>query len=229
MTHTESAIHSLKDGQMTIQLGGYWRSPGSEQFIHIQDLISDRLTVTNGTDFNGLFGVGYFLNGKDYGQLHTQFGLNWFFLPRTEVSGTVLQENSFSNFSYSYNLIQYPLYVVGKSMIDTPLQGHHVTLDVGLGPNFMKATRFSETALTQTLAFTPVPGQLFSDKTTVNFSVTAGAGIRFDHVFGDAPLECGYRFFYLGQGQFNIANNQVINTLKTGQIYANAAICSIYI
>ena len=51
--------------------------------------------------------------------------------------------------------------------------------------------------------------------------------IKLNHIFGEAPLECGYRFFYLGQGDFNVLTNQVLTTLNTGTAYANAVICSI--
>ena len=50
---------------------------------------------------------------------------------------------------------------------------------------------------------------------------------KFNHLFGERPLECGYRFFYLGQGSFNIINNQVTTALNTGNVYANALVCSV--
>ena len=229
MGSQESTRNYLKNGEFTLQLGGFWRNAGAEQFIGIQDLIGDRFTVTNGSDFNGLFGVGYFLNAKNYARVNTALGLNWFYLPRTAVSGTVIQEDLFPNLLYQYNITNYPLYVVAKAMIDTLSPGRQITLNAGIGPNFMRMSRFSETSITQTLAFSSEPQAFFSSKTVTNFSATAGVGILLKHVFGDAPLACGYQFFYLGEGRFNIANDQLINTLKTGQMYANAAVCSIHI
>jgi len=80
-----------------------------------------------------------------------------------------------------------------------------------------------------TLCGNRIRRDFFVNKTTTEFSATAGASLNFDHVFGDAPLECGYRFFYLGQGSFNVINDQVKNTLKTGTVYANAVMCSVVI
>ena len=55
----------------------------------------------------------------------------------------------------------------------------------------------------------------------------AGIGLRLNNIFDKAPLECGYRFFYLGQGQLKMNDNQLLNTVKTGNTYANAIICSV--
>jgi hypothetical protein len=176
-----------------------------------------------------LFGVGYFLNTKTYKRVNTQLGLNGFYLPKTAVSGTVIQEDLFPNLTYQYNTTSYPLYVVAKGLVDTLHPDRQLTFNVGIGPNFMRMSDFSEASITRTLAFSSVPQSLFSAKTVTNFSATAGVGILLGNVFGSAPLECGYQFFYLGEGRFNIANDQIMNTLKTGQMYANAAVCSIHI
>ena len=69
----------------------------------------------------------------------------------------------------------------------------------------------------------------YSGRTTAAFSAMAGVGIQMNNVFGHAPLECGYRFFYLGQGNFNKLSNQLINTLSTGNSYANALLCTLTI
>ncbi|PJD93034.1 MAG: hypothetical protein CK423_08095 [Legionella sp.] len=61
------------------------------------------------------------------------------------------------------------------------------------------------------------------------FSATAGIGMTIDHVFGTAPLEGGYRGFYLGQGRFNKNTNQLLNTLSTGSDYANVLMCAVII
>ena len=57
----------------------------------------------------------------------------------------------------------------------------------------------------------------------------AGIGLRVNHVLGDIPLECGYRFFYLGQGELNSANSQIPHHLKTGNSYAQGIVCGIAI
>lgn len=100
-----------------------------------------------------------------------------------------------------------------------------MTLDVGIGPNFMKTNDFKEASL----GSNTLPDTIYSNRTTPTFSATVGAGLRFNQFFGQAPLECGYRFFYLGQGHLNKATNQVNNTLTTGSAYANAVVCSLTI
>ena len=74
-----------------------------------------------------------------------------------------------------------------------------------------------------------LPDNAFSSRSNVVFSATAGLGLRLNNAFGQVPLECGYRFFYLGQGNFNSKSNQLMNTLTTGESYANALICSVTI
>ncbi len=45
------------------------------------------------------------------------------------------------------------------------------------------------------------------------FTATIGAGIKVN------------RFVYLGQGNFNVVTSQVVNTLNTEPVYANAVMC----
>ena len=35
-----------------------------------------------------------------------------------------------------------------------------------------------------------------------------GLGIKLNQVFGEAPLKCGYHFFYLGQDKFNVLSTK---------------------
>lgn len=225
---TEDYLRYLKQSHLILQLGGYWRNASSEQYIHIDDLIGDRFTVLDTKPKNGLFGVGYFIDGQEHTHFKMSYGLNWFYLPQTRTAGMVFQENEFRNFSYDYNITQYPLYIVAKSIINTDFSNHHLALNMGIGPNFMKTSDFQQHAILSN-NITPIPVPIFSGKTNTVFSATAGAGIQVANVFGKAPLECGYQFFYLGQGKFNILNDQVKNTLKTGQLYANAVMCSILV
>ena len=153
------------------------------------------------------------------------YGINAFYLAKTDVTGNVIQENLFTNLSYKYNLTHYPVYVIAKSTIKTKFPQYALTIDTGIGPNFIKADGFQENSLDGIT----IPDNIFSSHTSTTFSATAGFGVKVNQVFGSAPLECGYRFFYLGQGNFNIATNQVLNTLKTGSNYANAIICSMTI
>lgn len=217
----------LKQGHIVGQLGGFWSIQGKTQHVDINSLIGDNFTISSKHPNNVLLGIGYLINGKDRssfnGDSKLSYGLNFFYLPKTGVSGTVVQENLFSNLSYGYNISHYPLYAVAKSTINLNAQPIALTIDAGIGPNFMRLSQFHETSLDGIT----IPEAIFSSRTNTVFSATAGLGIKFNHLFGERPLECGYRFFYLGQGSFNIINNQVTTALNTGNVYANALVCSV--
>lgn len=217
-------LSSLRQGHAVIQLGGYWSHQGQQQHINIQGLIGDEFTVTRYNDNNGLFGLGYFLEGQDKPVFIISYGINAFYLAKTAVTGNVIQENLFANLSYGYNLTHYPVYAIAKSTLKTKFPQWALTIDTGIGPNFIKADGFQEYSLDGIT----IPDKIFSNHTSTQFSATAGFGVKLNQVFGSAAsLECGYRFFYLGQGNFSKASNQVFNTLKTGSNYANAIMCSI--
>lgn len=214
---------SLKHGHAVLQLGGYWSIQGSQQHIDIQDLVGDEFTVTQHNGSNGSVGLGYFIDGQEKERLKMVYGINAFYLAKTGVKGNVIQENLFTNLAYQYKVTHYPVYAMAKSIIKTKSPKHALTLDVGIGPNFMSASGFKESSLDGIT----IPDNIFSGDTTTTFTATIGAGLRFNQFFGRAPLECGYRFFYLGEGHFNKATQQVVNTLNTGAAYANALMCSI--
>jgi hypothetical protein len=217
---------NLKQGHAEIQLGGYWINQGAAQHVNIEDLIGDDFTVNSHNRGNGLVGLAYFLHGQDQPSMKMAYGINFFYLPKTSVSGTVIQEGLYTNLSYGYNVTHYPVFAVAKSTIDLNASPYAVTIDAGIGPNFMNTSGFQEQSLDNGIT---IPDSIFSGRTTTTFSATAGLGIKFKHVFGERPLECGYRFFYLGQGHFNALTNQVVNTLNTGTVYANALMCSMTI
>ena len=209
-----------------LQLGGYWGIAGDTQHINIEGLVGNTYKANNQTDGNGLVGVGYFLDWRTVRFMQLSYGLNWFYLPKTRYSGTVTQENLFTNLSYQYDITNYPLYVIAKSAmaITSQLPQYRLVVDVGIGPNFMKTSGYQEAAINND----SVPNTSFPGKTTSTFSATVGVGIKRNNVFSHAPLECGYRFFYLGQGNFGTNSNQ-LNTFTTGPAYANALLCSITI
>ena len=219
--------HDIKDtimhGHGVIQLGGYWSIQGKPQQININGLIGDYFTVTDKHDSNGLVGLGYFIDGQDKDWFKMKYGVNAFYLAKTGVNGNVVQEGLFTNLAYAYDVTHYPLYFVAKSTFKTKSPNHHITLDAGIGPNFIKTSNFHESSLDSVT----IPDRIFSGKSTTTFTATAGIGIEFNAFFGKAPLECGYRFYYLGQGNFNTLSNQVLNNLNTGNNYANAVMCSI--
>lgn len=216
--------NAFKSGHVVFQAGGYWSTQGKKQHINIQGLIGDEFTVTDNHSSNGLVGLGYFLDGQEKELFKITYGINSFYLAKASVSGGVIQENLFENLSYHYNVTHYPVYAVAKSIIQTKFQKYAFTVDVGVGPNFIMTSGFKENSLDGGIT---IPDDAFSGRTSTTFSATAGVGIKLNQVFGKAPLECGYRFFYLGKGNFNKNTNQLLNTLSTGNNYANALICSI--
>jgi len=215
----------LTHGHPSLQLGGFWSIQGKPQQININGLIGDYFNVRNGNDGNVLAGAGYYIDGPNIKNNKMQYGLNFFYLAPTRVNGTVLQENLYTNLSYNYKATHYPLYFIAKSMFETKHPKYGVTLDAGIGPNFMSTTNFQENSLGDN----SIPDQIFSGASTTTFSVTAGIGLKVNQFFGQRPLECGYRFFYLGQGNFNALTTQTLNTLNTGPGFANALMCSITI
>ncbi len=226
-TRVLSAVSSrLKNGHAHVQFGGYWSSQGKNQHVNIQGLIGDQFTVTQKKDSNGLVGLGYFVEGPKNERFNLIYGLNAFYLAPTLVAGNVIQENIFTNLSYAYKVTHYPLYAMAKTLINTKSSRYTYTFGAGIGPNFMYTGSFKERSLNeQTLP----DSTIFAAHTTTTLSATAGAGIKFNQVFGNAPLECGYRFFYLGKGHFNISNTQVLSSLNTGSTYASAVMCALVV
>jgi len=222
---TSRFINNLKHGHALLQLGGYWGAQGKTQHINIDGLIGDDFTVSESNKSNGLVGLGYFIDGPVKPKFNLSYGVNFFYLPKTSVAGSVVQEGLFTNLSYRYNVTHYPLLAMVKSTVDLHSTRYALTVDAGIGPNFMNTSNFQEHSLDNITQ----PDSIFSGRTMTTFSATAGVGMTFRPMFGDAPVECGYRFFYLGQGHFNVLTHQVTTTLKTGNAYANAMVCSMTI
>ncbi|OYV53578.1 MAG: hypothetical protein B7X00_01950, partial [Legionella sp. 21-45-4] len=201
----------------------------------------DEFTVTSPNGKNGLAGAGYFFDARqlhqafDIPDLNIEYGVNFFYLAKTQVSGQIVQENLFTNLAYGYNVTHYPLYAMARSTFEPEHlskylpNNHHlpfgITVDAGIGPNFIQTSNFNETPINPT----SLPDNIYAGNSTVTFTATAGIALKFNHAFGHAPLECGYRFFYLGEGNFTKLNNQVLTTLNTGNDFGNALICSVSI
>lgn len=215
----------LQQGHAVVQLGGYWSTQGKAQNIDIEGLIGDRFSVTQKNASNGLFGLGYYLAAQNKDNYSLAYGINAFYLAKTAVAGTVIQEQLFRNLSYGYHVTHYPLFAAAKAIIKPSSPMYALTLDAGIGPNFMVTGGFKE----HSLDGITLPDDIFSGHTTTTLSAMVGFGVKINRVFGETPLECGYRFFYLGQGNFLKNTNQVLNTLNTGNDYANALMCSITI
>lgn len=221
----ESNYSPFKWGHFVIQGGGFWTHEGKRQHIDMLGLIGDEFSVTSNNNGSGLVGLGYYINGQQFNSFSMSYGINAFYLAQTTVSGDVALENLFSDLAYRYNITNYPLYAIAKATINTSSPRFAVTVDAGIGPNFMNLGGFEE----RSLDGITLPDHIFSGHTVTTFSATAGAGIQLNDVFWNRPLECGYRFYYLGQGNLQRDSTQVLDSLNTGTVYANALTCTVTI
>ncbi len=224
---TMGPVSSAFKGHFLAQIGGYSAIQGKAQTIHMtENLIGNRYTVTTHNQGNGLVGLGYLLDGPVIqGRFPISYGIDAFFLGQTSVRGYIIQEEEFTNLSYRYKVQHIPLYFVAKTVLDTKVEKVKLAFDAGIGPNFMSASHYKEEALA---AFV-IPDRAFSGRNNTTFAATVGASLRYVNSPDSIPLECGYRFFYLGQGKFQTNNEQVLNTVKTGDNYANAFVCTVTI
>ena len=211
-----------KNADILIQMGGFIASQGKSQTIGINGLIGDQFSVNNSHGENGLLGFGYFIDGLDKPAFSLLFGVDAFYLAHTTVEGNITQEQIFTNLSYAYDLTNWPIYADTRALINTWSDRYTITFDVGLGPNIIATNNFSETSLDGTL-----PDHAFAAETSAAFSVTTGIGFKFNKLIPHVPLELDYRFFYLGQGTLRNVNDQYLDTLTTGNNYANTLMLSI--
>ncbi|WP_112219466.1 hypothetical protein [Legionella quinlivanii] len=210
--------------KVIIQAGGFWPSFGRAQDINIVDLVGDHFSVSDHSRFKGLAGLGIYFNALERERFNVSVGVNTVYFSRTSVSGIVTQEQLFTNLAYRYSVSNWPVYLAAKTDITSFSDNYALTLDAGVGPNFNKTSRFNETSLDGGIT---LPDYAFSGRTSTVLSAMAGVGIKWNNVFGHLPLECGYRYFYLGQGRFNRLTDQLLNTLNTGHGHANAIVCAV--
>lgn len=216
---------SLFDSHISIipQLGVFDVVQGSTQNVGIDSLLGDRFTIAYHHAQNYLLGIALFFDGTEQEKCRLMYGINAFYFAHTQIEGNVIQEQVFTNLAYHYSITQIPIYFAVKTLININSK-YDVTLDFGIGPNVIKTYDFSERSLDGGVT---IPDQIFSGKSNVVFSATAGIGIRIDNGINHMPIECGYRFFYLGKGKLSKLSNQVQNTLSTGTTFANALVFSI--
>lgn len=220
-----SSLDFIKHGRPVVQLGGFLGSQGKAQTISIAGLIGDDYTLSKHNDGNVLVGLGYYLDGPERKLFNLSYGINAFYLANTTVKGNVVQEFMFTNLAYHYSISHVPLFVDAKATLNAFSQEKYdITLDAGIGPNFMMISKVSERPTTGSNA---LPDRFFSDNTSTTFAATLGVGVRLKNALRHTPLECGYRFYYLGEGALNRETSQLRNTLKTGQVYANALLCAV--
>jgi hypothetical protein len=223
--HSLTAYMASHRPKLEVQLGGFVATQGNSQDIHIQGLIGDHFSVNHRYAANVLMGAGLYFDGPTMHQTSFSYGINAFYLPHTTVEGTISQEQVFTNLAYRYTLTNMPVYFAGKARLnDFAKSPYTLTLSGGVGPNFIRTGNVNERSLDN--GFT-IPDTAFSGRTTTAFSAMVGVGVEFKNVFKQVPVECGYRFFYLGQSSFSKRTDQLINTLKTGNNFANALTCSV--
>lgn len=217
---------SLEGGHVILQAGAFRSTQSQSQDIYIENLLGDRFTATRRHDSSGLFGLGYMLNGASYSAFDLAYGVNAFYLPKTSVQGTITQEFLYTNLAYRYGVSHVPIYAAVKATFNNQSDKYAWTVDAGVGPNFHMTTTYHDWSIDDGETY---PDHAFLSHTRTTFSGMAGVGVRFNNVVGSVPLEIGYRFFYLGEGRLQPRTNQQLNTLKTGEAYANALVATLII
>jgi hypothetical protein len=213
--------------QILLELGGFITSPGESQDINIAGLVGDHFSVNHTNASNVLLGVGLYVDGLQTQKYRLAYGINAFYLPHTTINGNITQEQLFTNLAYHYTLSNVPVYLDAKAYFKTAYSDKfQITADIGIGPNFIRTSNVNERSLDGGVT---IPDQAFSGNRTTAFSATFGLGIVFNNVFRSAPLECGYRFFYLGKSNFDKRSDQLLTRLTTGNNYANALTCAVSI
>ena len=214
----------LPQGHFLLEGGAFKATQGETQKINIEGLVGDLFNVTTRHDSNYLLGLGYLINGYENDRFGIDYGINAFYLAKTQVFGTIDQELLFTNLGYSYSVHHVPVYATAKAHIQTSAEQFALTLDAGVGPNFQRTSNYHDWSIDNGMT---LPDHAFSGRSDTTFTATAGVGIKFTPGKNHVPLECGYRFFYLGEGNFNARTAIILNTLKTGNSYAQALVCTV--
>ncbi|MBA2657457.1 MAG: hypothetical protein H0U70_10840 [Tatlockia sp.] len=210
-------------GEASFSAGYFGARVGKVQHINIVSLVGNRYTLDKKTTDNFLIGLGYLVHGREYSRFNLDYGIKAFYLADTHVRGTIVQEDLFTNLSYRYSVSHVPIYAMARATVNNASQNLALTLDAGIGPNVLTTHDYYENALDN---YT-LPDNAFHNHTQAEFSATAGVGVKFNNLFDSASIELGYRFFYLGQGNFRSANNQILNRLVTKDVYANAVVLTV--
>lgn len=209
-----------------IQAGVYLAAQGKSQNIGINTLIGDSFTLAHHSDQSFLLGLGYFTDSgyTCSDEFDLLYGIDAFVLTPITIKGDVIQEHLFTNLAYKYSITNYPIYAVARIDHLTDCDLLNITADIGVGVNFIHTDDFRENSLDGGIT---IPDNAFSARTTVVPSAEVGIGVKLNHLYSQASFECGYHFFYLGQGELKVQNSQFNKPLKTGDSYANALVCSV--
>ncbi|MCH9717356.1 MAG: hypothetical protein K0U52_09780 [Gammaproteobacteria bacterium] len=198
---------------------------GKAQDVPANLLSPTKYTTFSKNNWSGLVGLAVLKKVYASERYDFNYGVSMFYLFKQPVSGEIFQAGLFNNLGYAYTVQNLPVYLSGKTSIDIPNREQKVVVDVGVGPNIMKVNEYHESRINPATR----PDNAFKKNISAEFSTTVGIGLRFNHVLGDAPVECGYRFFYLGASELQIKNMQFMTGLSTGSSYANALACTLVI
>lgn len=213
----------FQSGHLVLQLGAFKATQGKTQFVGINQLIGNNYVVNKHHDTNALYGLGYYIDGYKQPAFIFSYGIDAFYLSRTQVTGDVIQEQLFDNLSYHYNVRYMPIYAALKTTFNDRSNKFGLTFDLGIGPDLIMTNQYSE----RSLDGITIPDNAFNGQRKTSFSAMAGVGVKINNIFHSVPLECGYRFFSLGQGLLKTNNSQFLNNLETGKSTANALLCSV--
>ncbi|MCH9756549.1 MAG: hypothetical protein K0U37_05095 [Gammaproteobacteria bacterium] len=207
-----------EDTSWLLHIGGFFSHQGVEQHINLNGLVGNDYSPTRRNSGNVIVGVGLLRPGTSYKTVDFEYGVQLYYLSGTTTSGVISIENVLPNLSYSYTTTFLPLYANVKANIETQFDKTKLTLDVGVGPDFMTLTRYREAPRTAAT----IPNSFYSRQTKTQFATLFGVGLKSDKFADGGSLEIAYKFFYLGQSKFTPNNNQVLNSLNTGSVFANA-------
>lgn len=210
-------------GHLLLEGGGYYSTQGKYQYININGLIGDQFNITDRNDMSTIFGFGYLFEGLRNGRFGLDYGVNVFYLAKTKVSGTITQENLFTNLAYKYYVSHLPVYLFAKGFFNTNYNSLAITVDLGIGPNFMSTNLYQDSSLDGVT----VPDNAYQGNfSNTTLSEMVGIGVKFN-LMNQLPVEIGYRFFNLGQGSFNPRSTQILNQLRTGNNTAQAIVLTV--
>jgi len=226
MTCAEESVHEsiFKNPYLNVHGGASNNLLGQSQQVSVNLMPSANYTLASRQYWNGILGLSL-LDDRQFLQKNMSYGLSAFYFFPSTVSGNIYQAGAFNNLSYSYLVYNIPIYATAKTILEVPKLPMPIFFDIGIGPNFLLTSKYSEAIINPQ----SLPDNAYSSSTNVSFSITAGLGVRNDKILPGHPLECGYRFFYLGSSQLTIHNNQYLNELGTGNVFSNSLICSLKI
>lgn len=206
-----------------LHIGGFISSQGTRQHINLNGLVGNEYFPTQKHSGNVIVGTGFLLPGMSNDTVALEYGVQLYYLPKITSAGSIYVENVLPNLTYKYGMSFLPLYANAKLNIATQYDKTKATLDFGIGPDFMMLTGYRERALTTAT----IPNSFYSKQSQTQLTAMFGVGVKSDQFPGGGALEVGYRFFYLGTGDFAPNNSQVLTRFNTGPIYANSVILTI--